>query len=233
MTTLFDTFPYITCWSNLNRAVYDFLECERRVLGENIGPKDSVLELGAGDLRLTPFLVERSRILVSVDNSPTQLYFGKARLSPAATGQLFVMDARQLAFPDNSFTVVVGAWNLLGVIGFPVNRMKVLCEAHRVLKPGGKLIFTVYSESAPSYQVDCYKRWGLSERLPSAEDHTVSVADPSLKRTFHSTYFSQSRLEALIDVSLPHCEIREVEPLSGIGWCASVVKGGLLITKES
>ena len=57
------------------------------------------------------------------------------------TGDLRVGDGEALPFPDASFDVVYGH----GVLQYAARPERIIAEAHRVLKPGGRGIFMVYN----------------------------------------------------------------------------------------
>jgi len=94
----------------------------------------SILDVGCGtgamSQKLAPF-----GTVVSADFSPLALSFSKRR----GIGRLVVSDAVRLPFRDACFDVVI-AMDLLEHVE---DDQTALCEIHRVLKPGGRLISTV------------------------------------------------------------------------------------------
>jgi phosphatidylethanolamine/phosphatidyl-N-methylethanolamine N-methyltransferase len=103
---------------------------------ERVGGR--ILEVGVGT-GLTLPLYTRSCRVVGIDFSEPMLE--KARQRVAAEGlahveALEVMDAEALAFPDESFDVVVAQC----VVNTVPNAEKALDEFARVLKPGGEIV---------------------------------------------------------------------------------------------
>jgi SAM-dependent methyltransferase len=101
----------------------------------NLNPDESLLDIGTGPgdfpicLRKTG---HRGR-LVGVDNSLGMV----AKAKSADTDiEFFHADARSLPFPDVSFDVVTARHMLYHVPDIP----RALCEAHRVLRPGGRFL---------------------------------------------------------------------------------------------
>lgn len=103
-------------------------------------PGEKVLEVGVGTGLALPHY--RDDILVTgVDFSEEMLAKAKAkvrRLDLSQVQSLEQMDARELAFPDASFDIVV-AMHLISVVPEPE---RVMAEMARVCKPGGKIVIT-------------------------------------------------------------------------------------------
>jgi len=108
---------------------------------------ESALDLaggtGAAGLKLAERIGKDGSVTI-VDISPGMLR--EAEKLAAARGlsnvSTRVMDAEQLDFPDDSFDLVVCSF---GVMFFP-NVSGAIREASRVLKPGGRIGFTVWSD---------------------------------------------------------------------------------------
>ena len=106
------------------------------VAAERIGGR--ILEVGVGTGISLPDYARANRI-VGVDISAAML--DKARERVVALGldhveALEVMDAERLAFPDNSFNVVVAQYVVTAV----PNPEAALDEFMRVLRPGGEIV---------------------------------------------------------------------------------------------
>lgn len=124
--------------------VYDFVfgavfECARRaaiVAAECTGGR--ILEVGVGTGLSLPYYAGASR-LVGVDLSEPMLRRAHARVSGLGLRNvegLAVMDAQRMAFPDNSFDVIVAQ---LVVTTVP-DPEATLDEFMLVLKPGGEIV---------------------------------------------------------------------------------------------
>lgn len=118
---------------------------ERRVLDTFVVPGSSVLEIGCGTGRMTRELVRRHVSVVACDVNP--LAIGKLRASLEADADVRVIlgDARSLLFPDETFDVVVFAFNGLDFIHPESGRFHAVSEIARVLRPGGVFIFSSHN----------------------------------------------------------------------------------------
>ena len=98
---------------------------------------------GAAGLRLAERIGKDGSVIIT-DISPGMLW--QAQKEAAARGLTNVstraMDAEKLEFPDSTFDLVTCSF---GVMFFPGLR-SALAEARRVLKPGGRIGFTVWSD---------------------------------------------------------------------------------------
>lgn len=106
-------------------------------------PPGPVLEIACGTGALTRPL--RARLapavaLVATDLSPAMLDYARERSGSAAGIRWQQADAQALPFADGSFAVAACAFGFM----FAPDRPAALGEAHRVLAPGGLLLFNVW-----------------------------------------------------------------------------------------
>jgi SAM-dependent methyltransferase len=124
----------------------DFLWCpeglresEAHLLGDIAGRR--VLEVGAGAAQCSRWLMAQGARAVGVDVSAAQLR--QARVLDTRTGVATVLaqaDAQQLPFGDSSFDLACSAY---GAVPFVSDSAAVMSEVVRVLKPGGRWVFSV------------------------------------------------------------------------------------------
>jgi SAM-dependent methyltransferase len=119
-----------------------------------LGPADSlkgrdVLEIGAGAAQCSRWLAARGARPVALDLSHRQLQHARrlddaAEADDAADGargiSLVQADAGTLPFADGSFDVVCSAY---GALPFVADTARVHREVARVLRPGGRWVFSV------------------------------------------------------------------------------------------
>ncbi len=144
-------------------------EVEGRILLELLDKVDRarVLELGAGNGRLTPFLRKGAETYLGADAVPEflqELAQGQAPFSP---GSLFAANAYHLPLPDKSISVCV----LVRVFNFLDEPSRAMAEIRRVLVPGGTLILGVQVRPSVATLVDDLK--AFLENLPSREPLTL------------------------------------------------------------
>lgn len=112
-----------------------------------------LLDLGVGTGRTTPHLMARCRAYVGIDYAAAMLERAAARF-PAA--ELYQADARYLGpWEDGSFDVAVFSYNGMDYVGHD-DRLQVLQEVHRVLRPGGLFLFSTHNRD-----VDVPAAWSL------------------------------------------------------------------------
>jgi len=114
-------------------------EADARLLGDVAGRR--VLEVGTGAGQCSRWLTTRGAGPVGIDLSAGQL--AHARRLDAGTGVATVLvqaDAVRLPFADASFDLACSAF---GAVPFVADSAAVLREVARVLRPGGRFVFSV------------------------------------------------------------------------------------------
>ncbi|MFP4632554.1 MAG: class I SAM-dependent methyltransferase [Halobacteriales archaeon] len=115
---------------------YDAVENVNRVLADetDVGRGDRVLDAGCGVGGSTDWLArERSAEAVGVNLNPRHLDVARRRSDEAA--EFALMDFTDTGFADDSFDVV---W-AIEAAGHADDTSEFVDEAHRVLRPGGRL----------------------------------------------------------------------------------------------
>ncbi len=115
----------------------------------------NLLEVGCGAGRVTFLLAPRFRSIDAFDIVPEMIEAARARLaSEPASIRFSVGDATAIAAADESFDNVVFAYNGIESIPTQEQRMQALSEIYRVLKPGGRFVFSTKSLFTPLYLVE-------------------------------------------------------------------------------
>jgi len=165
------------CYEVAPPRVKEYLSREIDHLIENINPGDSVLELGCGYGRIIAALARKARQVTGIDTSLSSLVLAKESFQQfssvpstdepsrrkAIPGQsseprpsLLGMNAVKLAFRDDIFDVVICAQN--GISSFHVDREHLITESLRVVKKGGKALFSSYSEKFWDHRLAWFQR---------------------------------------------------------------------------
>jgi SAM-dependent methyltransferase len=101
-----------------------------------------VLDLGVGTGRTTRYLAPLASRYVCVDSSPPMVEYVRLHLPGIDIRQA---DARDLsAFAPGSFDFVLASCNLLDAVSHD-DRLRVLAEVRRVLRPGGIFLFSSHN----------------------------------------------------------------------------------------
>jgi len=82
--------------------------------------------------------------VVGIDTSLANIKLGTKELAYLSHCHLLCMDASRLGFTDRQFDCTVCIQN--GISAFHVDKMGLIREALRVTRPGGKALFSTYSE---------------------------------------------------------------------------------------
>ena len=128
-------------------AALDYLTaCERLLFETYIKPGSAILDLGVGGGRTTAYLAKRASRYVGVDYAAAMVRACRAKFPGL---EFVVADAADLsAFSDNSFDVVVFAFNGIDYVLPQQARRACFKHIHRLLKPGGVLIFSSHNARA-------------------------------------------------------------------------------------
>lgn len=132
--------PAVPVWK---RAVGAFLDQRTRVLEKLLGnPKRlKVLDLGCGHGVHMKLLLPKVRSVTGIDYSREMVAYARKELGSTGFRNWKVLpaDAHKLPFGDNEFDIIIA----MGLFDYVTHPDRVLAQCHRVLKPGGRLIFTI------------------------------------------------------------------------------------------
>jgi len=110
-----------------------------RMMGDIRGKK--ILDQGCGDGGLSYCLARRGANVVGIDTEPLGIEFAKNNLQSMGLDshcEFLAVPGYELSFKDGSFDCVANS-EVIEHVEFPE---RMVAEAYRVLKPGGKLIMT-------------------------------------------------------------------------------------------
>lgn len=170
----------------------------RRVelVGERLPAGSRVLEVGCGTGLLTEQLVRRGDLrVVAIDVSHDLLRRARARTANDASVSLSVQNAYATAFRPRSFDAVVGI-SVLHHLDLPA----ALAELHRVLRPGGVLVFSEPNMANPIILAQKNIPW-LKRALGDSPDETAFFRGP-LARALRAAGFEDVRVHPF-DFLLP------------------------------
>ncbi len=127
-------------------------ESEKLVFGRLLRPDMDILELGCGAGRIAHGLYSAGfKKITATDFSENMIDVAKAIALEHGDGiRYMVEDARQLSFNDASFDAAIFGFNGLMQIPGRAERRRAMCEAFRVLRPGGVFIFTTHDRDTPA-----------------------------------------------------------------------------------
>jgi SAM-dependent methyltransferase len=127
-------------------ALQHITPCERLLFQSYLKPNSAVLDLGVGGGRTTPYLCRTASRYLGVDYAPEMVKACQAKF-PALDFR--VAEASDLEFiSPGSFDAVVAAFNVIDYVIPIEKRLRCWQECHRVLRPGGVLIFSSHNPRA-------------------------------------------------------------------------------------
>jgi len=132
------------CYEIASPRIQQYLEAEVAYVLEKIRLGDIVLELGCGYGRILPALVKKAGTVIGIDVSLASLVLASQMLVNITNYRLLNVQAVQLSFHDGVFDCVICIQN--GISAFHVDQMDLVQESVRVTKPGGKVLFSSYSD---------------------------------------------------------------------------------------
>ncbi|MXV78294.1 class I SAM-dependent methyltransferase [Candidatus Poribacteria bacterium] len=121
-------------WEDYYLPIFEYILPQ---MGDLQGKK--ILELGTGTGGTATMLAKRGAFVTGIDLLPFRLSEARQRTlqhNVANATDFLLMDATELAFPDNTFDIIISKSVLVFTDHAEVSR-----ECNRVLKPGGKAIF--------------------------------------------------------------------------------------------
>jgi len=104
-----------------------------------------VLEIGCGVGNDALRFVKEKAIYTGIDLTEQSIFLTQAKIGNQ--GQVKVMNAEFMDFPDNYFDMIY-SW---GVIHHAVEPKKIINDAYRVLKPGGHICVMLYGKPSFKY----------------------------------------------------------------------------------
>ncbi|HEX3735788.1 MAG TPA: class I SAM-dependent methyltransferase [Solirubrobacterales bacterium] len=103
-----------------------------------------MLDIGVGAGRTGYTFAPLVRRYVGLDYSPRMLARAERLLGGRAGVELVLGDARDLSSVQGPFDLVLFSFNGIDAVGNE-DRLKILAEVHRALKPGGYFLFSTHS----------------------------------------------------------------------------------------
>jgi len=200
------------CYEVAPPRVKKYLEAEIRFVLNSLRPGDTVLELGCGYGRATFRLSEIARFCVGIDTAFESIDLATKLAGTGSRCEFLCMDALNLGFTDCSFDAVVCIQN--GICAFRIDQKSLLLEALRVMRPGGIVLLSTYSDRFWSDRLEWFEAQaaeGLVGRIDYDESGDGVIA---CKDGFRSGRLTPDALRALCSALGQDPEITEVDESS-------------------
>ena len=173
------------CYDIAPPRVIKYLKAEVDHVQKKIKWDDIVLELGCGYGRIIPNLARKARMVIGIDNSFESLSLGLEFLCGIPNCYLTDMNATQLAFKDRTFDSVICIQN--GISAFHVDQKELILESIRVVKVGGIVLFSSYSDKFWDHRMEWFQlqsKAGLLGEIDNEKSHDgVIICKDGFKAT--------------------------------------------------
>lgn len=159
------------CYDIAPPRVQQYLQAEvDHTVGRIRGAGD-VLELGCGYGRVAFALAGVADHVVGIDTAPESIDLARRLAGAGSRCEFLVMDATATSFPDASFDVVVCVQN--GICAFGVDRAALVCEAARVCRAGGRVLFSSYADEFWPHRLEWFEAQA-AQGLVGEVDHAAT-----------------------------------------------------------
>lgn len=200
------------CYELAPPRVQQYLHAELLYMLKLVGPPQRALELGCGYGRVLDWLAPRCQELVGIDTSPASVDLARQRLAGHANCRVLIMDAAAMEFPNTSFDLVVCIQN--GISAFHVDPQRLLTEALRVLRPGGRALFSSYAAAFWPHRLDWFRRQAAAGLVGEIDEVRTRFGVIVCKDGFEATTVSPEDFRNLAGGLPARCRIETVDDSS-------------------
>lgn len=192
--------------------VQQYLTAEINFAIKHLQPNFRLLELGCGYGRLLKLIHRDSLLIVGIDNSLGNLRMGQNYLSGITNTRLAMMDAIKLGFNDCIFDVVLCLQN--GISAFHVNREMLMEEALRITRPGGKVLFSSYSEKFWDVRLEWFELQSQHKLIGEIDYNKTANGNIFCKDGFTASTLSADEFNKLASSCDVEFKIEEIDESS-------------------
>jgi 2-polyprenyl-6-hydroxyphenyl methylase/3-demethylubiquinone-9 3-methyltransferase len=192
--------------------IQQYLEAEIQHTLSHIKKTDSVLELGCGYGRVLKRLSETASEVIGIDIAESSLEYAKNYLGDLTNIELHFMTARNLTFDQNYFDVVVGIQNAISAL--KIDPPHLITESLRVIKEGGKLILSSYSEKIWKKRLEWFIHQSQEGLLGEIDMDRTYNGVIVCKDGFQASTFSKEDFENIIKNMKLKATIEEIDDSS-------------------
>jgi len=208
------------CYDIAPERVKQYLRAEIDFVLDKIKADSYILELGSGYGRILQKLSEKSKNVFGIDLSLENLLFTKKIYKRTNRFFSVQMNADNLAFASGIFDMVLCLQN--GISAFKVDPIILVNETLRVLKSGGLLIFSSYSDQFWEHRLHWFQIQAEAGLVGEIDYEQTGNGVIVCRDGFKATTFGPEEFTSLAAKTGVDAEIVEVNN-SIIFWIINVV----------
>jgi len=197
------------CYEIASPRVKQYLEAKIDFVLERIQHQHLVLELGCGYGRVLKRILGHAQMVVGIDNSLESLALAREEVGSHPACRLAAMDASRLGFRKRVFDRVVCIQN--GISAFKVEPRRLVLEALRVTRPGGKVLFSSYSPRFWNERLEWFQRQAELGLLGEIDYEATGNGVIVCKDGFRATTFGAEEFLSLVSDLHVSPQITEVD----------------------
>jgi SAM-dependent methyltransferase len=200
------------CYEIAPPRIRQYLQAEIDYVSSFINPESIVLELGCGYGRVLKPLGAKADRVVGIDTSMASLLMAKYELRDNSNIELSQMNAIELGFKNNVFDLVCCIQN--GISAFKADNLKLIAEAVRVTRTGGKVLFSTYLREFWRNRLEWFEIQAKEGLLGEVDYSQTGDGEIVCKDGFRATTYSQSQLQKLAEDLNLQWRISEIDSSS-------------------
>lgn len=200
------------CYKLASQRIHQYLNAETQHIISKLNPKDTILELGCGYGRVVFQIDPYVGDITGIDSSPENIKYAKVLSAGMNNCSFLLMDATKTEFPDHTFDLVYCNQN--GICAFNCDKELLITEALRVTKPGGKILFSSYSDKFWPHRLDWFIQQsgqGLMGEIDISASRDGFIV---CKDGFKAGSMNENQFEEICKKLELDCEITEVDESS-------------------
>ena len=183
------------CYERAPQRIRQYLDAEVDHVLDRVRAAASVLELGCGYGRVLGRLVQEGRWVVGIDTSLESLALARRSVARRGRCALSTMNATALGFGDGVFDAVVCIQN--GICAFHVDPVRLVQEALRVTRPGGRLLVSSYADAFWPHRLLWFERQAEDGLVGEIDYSATSRGEIVCKDGFQSSTFGPGQFTQL------------------------------------
>jgi 2-polyprenyl-6-hydroxyphenyl methylase/3-demethylubiquinone-9 3-methyltransferase len=195
------------CYELASPRVRRYLAAEIEHVAARLTPRDRVLEIGCGYGRVAEHLAACAGAVIGIDTSWASLEM--ARRGRIAGLRLALMDAGRLALAPCSFDVTACVQN--GIAVFQVDPRRLVGEALRVTRPGGRVFFSSYAEGFWPERLEWFRAQAAHGLLGEIDEERTGDGAIICRDGFRSATVTRDEFAALAAEHRVAARIEEVD----------------------